>query len=267
LQLARALAVAGSDSSGGAGIQADLKVFTAMAVYGMSVVTAITSQNTVGISRIDVLPAEAVAAQLQACLEDIGCDAAKTGMLQNSAIVDAVAEVFRAFSVPNVVVDPVMIAKSGAVLLEPGARTRLRERLIPLATIVTPNLAEAQELAGIQVRSRKDMKEAALRIADLGPGWVVVKGGHLDGDPEDLVYDGREFYIIPGLRVHTRNTHGTGCSFSAAIAAGLARGLEVLEAIRKAKQAVTWGIVNAPGLGNGHGPINHMYFLMESILP
>jgi hydroxymethylpyrimidine/phosphomethylpyrimidine kinase len=259
--------VAGSDSGGGAGIQADLKVFTAMGIYGMSAVTAVTSQNTTGVRRIDPLPPEAVAAQMEACLEDIGCDAAKTGMLQGPAIVQAVAEVFRTFRVRNLVIDPVMVAKSGDVLLEPAARTALRESLLPLAAVVTPNLAEAGELAGIPVRKYADMREAARRIAGLGPPLVVVKGGHLDGDPADLVYDGREFHVLAMARIRTRNTHGTGCSFSAAITAGLARGLGGLEAVRAAKEAVTWGIANAPGLGKGYGPTNHMYFLREGVLP
>lgn len=251
--------MAGSDSGGGAGIQADLKVFTALGVYGMSAITAVTSQNTLGITRIDPLSAEAVACQMKACLDDIGADAAKTGMLQSAAIVEAVADVFQSYQMTNLVVDPVMVAKSGASLMERDACNKLKERLLPLARITTPNLSEATVLSGIQVRDLDTMKEAAKRIADLGPRVVVVKGGHLRGDPVDLVFDGWGFHSLMGERILTRNTHGTGCTFSAAITAGLAQGLGIMEAVGKAKRLINWAIAHSLHIGAGHGPTNHFF--------
>jgi len=263
LTVAKALTVAGSDSSGGAGIQADLKVFTALGVYGMSAITAITSQNTRGVRRIDPLTPEAVTAQMEACLEDLGVDSAKTGMLYDEGIIEAASWVLQRYRVRNLVVDPVMVAKSGHVLLKPDARRKLVERLFPLARVITPNVPEAGELAGLRVDSIESMKEAARRLADLGPEVIVIKGGHLDGPPVDLIFDGHKFFSLSGKRVVTRNTHGTGCTFSAAIAAGLALGLDVMEALRNAKRLVTWGISMALPLGSGHGPTNHFYFQMS----
>lgn len=262
MRVARAMTVAGSDSGGGAGIQADLKVFTSLGVYGMSAVTAVTSQNTLGVTRIDALPPEAVVAQMEACLDDIGVDAAKTGMLHSAAIVEAVADVFRRYRVKNLVVDPVMVAKSGDVLLEPGARERLRKCLLPLARVATPNLHEARDITGGPVDGFEGMKDAARQIADLGVEVVVVKGGHLGGSPLDVVFDGQAFHTLPGERLPTRNTHGTGCTFSAAITGGLAEGLEVREAIERAKELVTWGIANGLPIGGGYRPTNHFYFQM-----
>ena len=262
MRVVRAMTVAGSDSGGGAGIQADLKVFTALGVYGMSAVTAVTSQNTLGVTRIDALPPEAVVAQMEACLDDIGVDAAKTGMLHSAAIVEAVADVFRRYRVKNLVVDPVMVAKSGDVLLEPGARERLRKCLLPLARVATPNLHEARDITGGPVDGFEGMKDAARRIAALGVEVVVVKGGHLVGNPLDVVFDGQAFHTVPGERLPTRNTHGTGCTFSAAITGGLAEGLEVLEAIERAKELVAWGIANGLPIGGGCRPTNHFYYRM-----
>ena len=218
LRRPRALTIAGSDSGGGAGIQADLKTFSAFGVYGASVITAVTAQNTVGVRAIHEIPPEIVAAQIDAVLEDIGADAIKTGMLSSAAIVEVVADRLRAHSVASLVVDPVMVAKSGDALLRQDAVRALRESILPLAMVVTPNAPEAAVLSGIEVTDAESAREAARRIHDLGPAMVIVKGGHRDGDnSDDLVYDGRSFEILSGRRVATPHTHGTGCTFSAAI--------------------------------------------------
>ena len=262
-EVPRALTIAGSDSGGGAGIQADLKVFTALGVYGMSALTAITAQNTQGVRRIDTLPPAAVTSQLEACLDDIGADAAKTGMLSSPSIVGAVADTCRRYGLKQLVVDPVMVAKSGDYLLEREARETLREQLLPLAMVVTPNLHEAAVLAEMEVTCLSEMKEAARRIHAAGPKIVVVKGGHLQDQPLDLVYDGSEFRQLKGRRIETENNHGTGCSFSAAITSGLALGLKPLLAIRAAKRLLTWGLKESLDLGSGHGPTNHFYYLLR----
>jgi hydroxymethylpyrimidine/phosphomethylpyrimidine kinase len=256
----RALTIAGSDSGGGAGIQADLKTFSAFGVYGASVITAVTAQNTVGVRAIHEIPPEIVAAQIDAVLEDIGADAIKTGMLSSAAIVEVVADRLRAHSVASLVVDPVMVAKSGDALLRQDAVRALCELILPLAMVVTPNAPEAAVLSGIEVTDAESAREAARRIHDLGPALVIVKGGHLDGDnSDDLVYDGRSFEILSGRRVATPHTHGTGCTFSAAIAASLARGLEPLAAAREARAFLQGAIENAEPLGAGHGPVNHLW--------
>ena len=258
----RALTVAGSDSGGGAGIQADLKTFAAFGVYGASAITAITAQNTIGVRAIHEVPADVVAAQIDAVLEDIGADAAKTGMLSSVEIIETVADRLRAHAVTALVVDPVMVAKSGDRLLHEDAVQALRELLLPLAAIVTPNAPEATVLSGIDVVDAASASEAARRIHDLGPAVVVVKGGHLGGDTsDDLVFDGSSFEVLSGRRVATRHTHGTGCTFSAAIAAGLARGLPPLEAVREARVYLQGAIEHAEPLGGGHGPVNHLWRL------
>jgi hydroxymethylpyrimidine/phosphomethylpyrimidine kinase len=258
----RALTIAGSDSGGGAGIQADLKTFAAFGVYGSSAITAITAQNTIGVRAIHEVPAEIVAAQIDAVLEDIGADAAKTGMLSSVRIIETVANRLRAHAVAALVVDPVMVAKSGDRLLREDAVQALRELLLPLAAVVTPNAPEATVLSGIDVVDAASAREAARRIHDLGPAMVVVKGGHLGGDTsDDLVFDGSSFEVLSGRRVATRHTHGTGCTFSAAIAAGLARGLSPLEAVREARTYLQGAIEHAEPLGGGHGPVNHLWRL------
>jgi hydroxymethylpyrimidine/phosphomethylpyrimidine kinase len=258
----RALTIAGSDSGGGAGIQADLKTFAAFGVYGASAITAITAQNTIGVRAIHEVPAAVVAAQIDAVLEDIGADAAKTGMLSSVEIIETVADRLRAHAVTALVVDPVMVAKSGDRLLHEDAVQALRELLLPLAAIVTPNAPEAAVLSGIDVVDAASGREAARRIHDLGPAVVVVKGGHLGGDTsDDLVFDGSSFEVLSGRRVATRHTHGTGCTFSAAIAAGLARGLPPLEAVREARVYLQGAIEHAEPLGSGHGPVNHLWRL------
>lgn len=252
----RALTIAGSDSGGGAGIQADLKAFAALGVYGMSALTAITAQNTVGVLGVYELPAEFVGLQIDAVVTDIGVDAVKTGMLANADIIAVVAAKVREHNLPNLVVDPVMVAKSGDPLLREDARESLVRLLFPLALVVTPNLPEAQVLTGLRIESVEDMKEAAVAIAELGPRYVVVKGGHLAGESVDVLYDGRDFTLFPSPRVETRNTHGTGCTFASAIAAGLAKGLEVVEAVREAKAFITTALRHSLALGRGHGPTN-----------
>jgi hydroxymethylpyrimidine/phosphomethylpyrimidine kinase len=260
MTIPRALTIAGSDSGGGAGIQADLKTFTAFGVYGTSVLTAVTAQNTVGVFGVEELPPAFIAAQLDAVLGDIGTDAAKTGMLANAAIVSLVTEKAREHRIPNLVVDPVMMAKSGDALLAEEAQSAVRDLLLPVAFVVTPNAPEAEVLTGVRVDSLPAMREAATRLHAMGVRWAVVKGGHLplEGEAVDVVYDGRTFTELRSPRFPTKNTHGTGCTFSAAIAAGLARGMEPLDAIRRAKAYVSRAIESSLAIGGGHGPTNHL---------
>jgi hydroxymethylpyrimidine/phosphomethylpyrimidine kinase len=251
-----ALTIAGSDSGGGAGIQADLKTFTAHGVFGTSAVTAITAQNTLGVTAWQAVPADLVTAQIEAIAGDIGVDGVKTGMLANAAIVEAVAAAIESLDLPRVVVDPVMIAKNGARLIDDEAVGTMVAELVPRAYLLTPNAAEAEALAGIPVRTLDDAREAAKRIAALGPRAVIVKGGHLDSaDAIDIFYDGRDLVELRADRIATRHTHGTGCTFSSAIAANLALGLPLGEAVAKAKTYLTEAIRRAPGLGRGHGPL------------
>jgi len=253
----RALTVAGSDSGAGAGIQADLKTFFALGVYGTCAITAVTAQNTQGVTAVHYLPPEMVAEQIDAVVADIGCDAVKTGMLGTAAIVEVVAAKILEHRLKNLVVDPVMVAKSGHLLLDPAAVSNLAKQLLPLARVVTPNLAEAEVLAQMQVTGTGNWKEAAKRIAGLGARYVLITGGHLPGPAVDLLYDGREFMEVSSARIETTSTHGTGCTYSAAIAAGLARGLDVPEAVRVAKEYVHAALKGAFPLGKGHGPTNH----------
>ncbi len=255
----KALTIAGSDSGGGAGIQADLKTFTAFKVYGMSALTAITAQNTLGVQGVHVLPPDFVTAQIRSVLGDIGADAAKTGMLATAPIVEAVAREARAFNLRALVVDPVMVAASGDPLLEPDAVEAVKTLLLPLALVVTPNLDEAAILAGEKIRDLNGMKEAARTIHALGPGHVLVKGGHLPGPRVfDVLYDGREFTVREAARIETTNSHGTGCTLSAGIAAGLARGQAVATAVAAAQAYVAEGLRAAVTLGKGRGPLNHL---------
>ena len=256
----KALTIAGSDSGGGAGIQADLKTFAALGVYGSSVITAITAQNTVGVTAVHEIPPAIVTAQLDAVLSDIGADAAKTGMLSSAPIIGAVAAAVRRHGLTKLVVDPVMVAKSGDRLLREEAVAALREELLPLALIVTPNIPEAETLAGMTIANDDDRREAARRIAAYGPRFVIIKGGHAAGDPIDLLYDGRDFVPIgAGPRIDTPNTHGTGCTFAAAITAGLARGLAPEAAVREAKEYLTAALRASYRIGAGHSPVNHFH--------
>jgi hydroxymethylpyrimidine/phosphomethylpyrimidine kinase len=255
----KALTIAGSDSGGGAGIQADLKTFTAFGVFGMSAITALTAQNTVGVQGIFEVTPEFIMEQIKSIMSDIGTDAAKTGMLANEVIVNTVAEAIEQFHIPNVVVDPVMIAKSGDPLLSESARQTIKQRLIPLATVVTPNLFEAEAMLNMKIRTIEDMKTAARELKKTGCKWIVIKGGHLQNEKEavDVVFEGQNFYVLKTPRFETKNTHGTGCTFSSAIAAGLAKGYEPLKAIEQAKQYITEAIKQSFPIGSGHGPTNH----------
>jgi hydroxymethylpyrimidine/phosphomethylpyrimidine kinase len=251
-----ALTIAGSDPSGGAGIQADLKTFHQRGVYGESVITLVTVQNTLRVSAVECLSPDLVASQLDAVLEDIPPAAAKTGALGNLEIVRVVAEKARDFKFP-LIVDPVMISKHGQPLMTGPARTAFAELLLPKAFLVTPNLHEAGELAGMAVHDVATMKEAAIRIAALGAQAVLVKGGHLDGDAVDILYWRGESLEYRSLRIHTANTHGTGCTYSACITAELAKGRDLADAVAAAKRYITNAIRTNPGLGRGSGPVNH----------
>ena len=253
-----ALTIAGSDSGGGAGIQADLKTFAAHGVYGTSAITAVTAQNTLGVSTFEALSPQLVVAQIEAIVTDIGVNAAKTGMLANAAIVDAVAAAVDRFAIPFVVVDPVMIAKSGARLVDEHALTAIRSRLLPRAFVVTPNVPEAEVLAAMSISTDEGRREAARRIAGAGAAAVIIKGGHFPTDDiRDLLFDGREFAEFRHTRVAGTSTHGTGCTYAAAIASHLALGRSVAEAIPLAQDYIARAIQDAPGLGGGHGPMNH----------
>jgi len=255
--ITKALTIAGSDSGGGAGIQADLKTFSAFRVFGMSVITAVTAQNSLGVQGVENLPPAFVARQLRSVLEDFGADAAKCGMLSTAPIIEAVAAELTGHRIEKLVVDPVMVAKSGDQLLQPEARVALADRILPLALLVTPNLPEAEVLAGMRVAEPEDMEEAARRIHLMGPRYVLVKGGHLKGDATDLLWNGREFTRFSTPRIDSQNTHGTGCTFSAAIAAGLARGQALGDAIRSAKAYVTRAIREGFQAGRGVGQLRH----------
>jgi hydroxymethylpyrimidine/phosphomethylpyrimidine kinase len=254
-----ALTIAGSDSGGGAGIQADLKTFSALGVFGMSAITAITAQNTLGVTAVHEVPPAIVAAQIDAVVTDIGADAVKTGMIANSEIIRVVAAKIREHGLSTLVVDPVMIATSGDRLLAEEAVDALRSELVPLASVVTPNLPEAGVLLGREVTSLAEMHEAARAIVGMGARSVVVKGGHLAGDAIDIFYDGDRFVELPGRRIETTSTHGTGCTLASAIAALLAQGEPLEAAIARAKVYVTAAIERAYPIGHGHGPVHHFH--------
>ena len=261
----RVLTIAGSDSGGGAGIQADLKAITLLGGFGMSVVTALTAQNTMGVHGIHEIPSSFVEKQMEVVLSDIGADAIKTGMLAHSEIIGVVARKIRQYGLKYVVVDPVMVAKSGDSLLRKDAQEALIRELIPLAWIVTPNLPEASVLAGFKVTSLEEMRKAARRIHQLGAKHVVVKGGHLKGRAVDLLYDGKRFEEIVAPRIKTKNTHGTGCTFASAIATFLARGESVYGAVHKAKTFITLAIQSGLSLGKGTGPTNPSAYVLREM--
>src|SRR5574341_243750 len=254
-----ALTIAGSDSGAGAGIQADLKTFASLGVYGTSAITAITAQNTVGVKSVQELPAQMVKDQMEAIFNDFEVEAAKTGMLANSEIISAVAESIKKFKLKNFVVDPVMVAKSGDHLLQPEAINDLKNKLLPLALVVTPNLKEAEVLTDVKISTVEDMKKAAIKILNLGPKAVVVKGGHLEGTPIDIYYDGSNFQELEEERVLTNNNHGSGCTFSAAICGFLTLGLDLYSAVVKAKEYITNALKASYQVGHGHGPVNQFF--------
>jgi hydroxymethylpyrimidine kinase/phosphomethylpyrimidine kinase len=264
MRLPVALTIAGSDSGGGAGIQADLKTFAALGVHGTCAVTAVTAQNTRGVSGYVELAPDFVRAQIDDVVSDLAPAAAKTGMLASAAIIEAVAAAVEAHGIASLVVDPVMVAKGGARLLREEAVEALRTRLVPLAAVVTPNLPEAEVLLGRAIGSRAERERAARDLVALGCRAAVVKGGHARGDADDVVFDGRELTWLAGERIATANTHGSGCVFSAAIAAGLACGLGVHESLREAKAFITGAIRASLDIGHGHGPVNPMWQVVLS---
>lgn len=255
------LTIAGSDSCGGAGIQADLKTFSALGTYGMSVITAITAQNTTGVIDVREMDVDIIRQQIECLFDDIEIHGVKIGMVSSIEIIDTIAETLKRKKADNIVVDPVMVSKSGCHLLRPESRQELVEKLFPLAMLVTPNLFEAEVITGDKIDTLEQMEAAAMKLYDLGAKNVVVKGGHLTGDAIDVFYDGDTFTQIKGVRINTKNTHGTGCTFSSAITAFIARGNSVLEAVRLAKDYINGAIENSLELGRGVGPTNHFYDL------
>jgi hydroxymethylpyrimidine/phosphomethylpyrimidine kinase len=258
----RVLAIAGSDSGGGAGIQADLKTMLALGVHGMTVVTAVTAQNSLGVQGYWELPPEAVRAQLASVLGDIGADAVKTGMLASAAIVEATCDGLAQTAAP-VVVDPVAVSKHGDSLLSAGTLEAVKARLLPLAAVVTPNLLEAELLTGLTITDEDAMLRAARVISDLGPRWVLVKGGHLPGNPVDLLFDGFSATRYEGQRIPGRHTHGTGCTLASAIASRLALGEDMPGAVKSAREYVTGAIAGGFQLGAGIGPVDHAWQMRE----
>ena len=254
-----ALTIAGSDSGGGAGIQADVKTFAALGVHGTSAITAVTAQNTLTVTDILEVSPGMVTAQIDAVVSDFEVMAAKTGMLASSKVIEAVAAAITRHGIPNLVVDPVMIAKGGASLLREDAIGALRALMLPLATVITPNLPEAEVILGRLVRTLDERKQAARDLVALGAHAAVVKGGHSEDDVTDIYWDGIEMVELTGTRFPTTNTHGSGCVFSAAIAAGLAKGLEPLAAVKGAKEFISGAIEHSLELGFGHGPVNPMF--------
>jgi hydroxymethylpyrimidine/phosphomethylpyrimidine kinase len=261
-----ALTIAGSDSGGGAGIQADLKTFAFHCVHGTSALTCVTSQNTQGVTRVDALPAAAVVAQIEAVVSDIGVQATKTGMLLNQEIINTVASQVKTLGLDNLVVDPVMVSRTGAQLLDDDAVASLRDVLIPMAAIVTPNRYESQLLSGLEIHTLDDMQAAAQRIYELGACAVLVKGGGMTGNLRgvDVWFDGHQLSTLTTERVETANTHGTGCTLSSAIAANLALGKDLLSAVQAAKQYVTTALKYALDIGQGSGPVGHFFPLLLS---
>ncbi|MBI4135180.1 bifunctional hydroxymethylpyrimidine kinase/phosphomethylpyrimidine kinase [Candidatus Uhrbacteria bacterium] len=264
----RVLTIAGSDSGGGAGIQADLKTFAARGVYGMSVITAVTAQNTIVVQGVFALPAPFIGRQIDSVMSDIGADAIKIGMLANKETIDVVAERLQKYGSRLVVLDPVMIAKGGHKLLRKGAERALLLKLVPLAFVLTPNLHEARALTGLPIKTTDDMKRAAVMLHRRGARNVVIKGGHLPGNPRavDILYDGTTFREFSVKRIRTKNTHGTGCTFASAIAAELAKGKNIYEAVRIAKKYITNALKASRrvSLGHGHGPLNHIHALIST---
>jgi hydroxymethylpyrimidine/phosphomethylpyrimidine kinase len=263
MKLKNVLTIAGSDSSGGAGIQADLKTFSAHGTFGMSVITAVTAQNTQGVFAVQDITPEVIGKQIDAIFEDIAVDGVKIGMVSQVETIKIISEKLRQYKPKNVVVDPVMVSKSGFYLLNPEAEEVLIKELIPLATIVTPNIPEAEVITGLSIKTLDEMKKAAELIYKMGPANVLVKGGHLEDDSTDILFDGKEFYYFNAKRIATKNTHGTGCTLSSAIAANLAKGKSVFEAVKAAKEYINIAIEHSLSIGKGVGPTNHFYTLYE----
>ncbi|HHV31895.1 MAG TPA: bifunctional hydroxymethylpyrimidine kinase/phosphomethylpyrimidine kinase [Clostridiales bacterium] len=263
----KVLSIAGSDCSGGAGIQADLKAFAAHGVYGMSVIVSVVAENTFRVIDVQDIAPEIIEKQIDAVFEDIGTDAVKIGMLSQSTCMLAVARKLKEYKPKNVVIDPVMVAKNGCPLMQPDAMDTLIREILPLADLLTPNIPEAEKIAGISIHSTADMEHAARKITELGAKNVLVKGGHAVGDAVDILFDGAKFYRFSAERIDTKNTHGTGCTYSSAIASNLALGFDLEEAVRRAKNYVTTAIRHSLPLGKGCGPTNHFYDLYRNGLP
>lgn len=257
------LTIAGSDSCGGAGIQADLKTFSALGTYGMSVITAVTAQNTKGVMDVRDMDADIIMGQINCIFDDIKVAAVKIGMVSSIEIIDTIAEGLKKWKAENIILDPVMVSKSGCNLLKPESKDELIKELFPLAYVVTPNLYEAEVITGYKIENLEQMEEAARKIIALGAKNVVVKGGHLTGEAIDVFYDGKAFTHIKGYRINTKNTHGTGCTFSSAIAAHVAKGYQIEEAVKLAKEYISGAIENSIELGHGVGPTNHFYSLYK----
>lgn len=257
------LTIAGSDSSGGAGIQADLKTFAAHGVFGMSVITAVTAQNTQGVFAVQDITPEVIGKQMDAIFSDIAVAAVKIGMVSQIETIKTIAAKLKEYGAINIVVDPVMVSKSGYHLLNPVAEATLALELLPQATIVTPNIPEAEVITGQTIATLADMEAAARAILALGPKNVLIKGGHLDGDSTDILFDGQEFVHFKSRRIETKNTHGTGCTLSSAIAANLSRGLPVTDAVARAKEYITIAIEHSLTIGKGVGPTHHFYTLYK----
>lgn len=259
-----ALTIAGSDCSGGAGVQADLKTMSALGVFGMSVIVSVVAENTARVLSIEDISPKVIADQIDAVFEDIPPDAVKVGMLSTPACMEAVAAGLKKYRPRHVVIDPVMYAKNGSPLMQESAISALRSTVLPLATLLTPNIPEAEKLAGMEISSEADMREAARRIQALGPQNVLVKGGHAQGEARDILLCGEDFHVFASRRIPTKNTHGTGCTLSSAIAAYMARGEALPEAVRKAKEYVTGAIEHALPLGHGCGPTHHFFAFYEA---
>jgi hydroxymethylpyrimidine/phosphomethylpyrimidine kinase len=264
MTMKQVLTIAGSDSGGGAGIQADIKTLSANGVYAMSAITSITAQNTQGVVSVYDLPVKIIEAQIDAVFEDFDVAAVKTGMLSSAQIVDTVSRKLKHYRAANLVVDPVMVAKSGHPLLQQDAVDHLKATLVPLALLVTPNIHEAEQLSGLSIKSLADARQAAKAIHKLGCKHVLIKGGHLLAERgTDLLYDGKFFNVYKGEFIETPHTHGTGCTYASAIAAQLARGKALPDAVQQAKLYVTEAIRHHLAIGHGKGPTNHFYFLPQ----
>ncbi len=259
----KVLTIAGSDCSGGAGIQADLKTFSAHGVYGMSVIVSVVAENTSRVIEFQDIRPDIIEKQLTAVFEDIDVDAIKIGMLSNAANMVVVTEKLAEYNPKNIVVDPVMYAKNGSPLMDNNAISTLIKKVIPFSDIVTPNIPEAEKISGMEIKNVDDMKTAAKIIYGMGCSNVLLKGGHAEGDAVDILFDGTEFSYFTAERIATKNTHGTGCTFSSAIASNLSLGLPVKKAIEKAKKYVTTAIKHSLDIGRGHGPTNHFYNLYK----
>lgn len=267
MTIAKALTIAGSDSGGGAGIQADLKTFQERTVFGMSAITAITAQNTTGVQGVYPLPLDAIASQIDSVVTDLRPSAIKTGMLFSAEIIELVANKIEEHDLKNIVVDPVMIAKGGASLLQQSAVNMLKKKLLPLCEVITPNIPEAEELTGMKLQTMEDRKKAASYLYDLGARHIVIKGGHSEtNELIDLLYDGEKFVEFVNGRIATKHTHGTGCTFSACIAAELAKGASVVQAVETASEFVHAAIKHTLNIGSGHGPTNHWAYRKQEVM-